>query len=102
MDALNEANLKTVVRCLFIAAMVGVFGGTFSKVEPEVVVPMTRMIVLDGRNYEVGYDVTAKMAENGQWTDPRVAMQGQPRVEVFGYQVQGPKVDLQVPEQLKR
>jgi len=94
MDALNEANLKTVVRCLFIAAMVGVFGGTFSKVEPEVVVPLSRVIVLDGRNYEVGYDVT--------FTDPRVAMQGQPRVEVSGYQVQGPKVDLQVPEQLKR
>jgi len=102
MDAVNEQNLKVVLRCLFVGAMVGVFGGTLSKVEPVVVVPVTRVLDIDGTQYELGYDVTAKMAENSEWSEPRASFQGQPQVKVFGYQVQGPKVALDLPERLKR
>jgi hypothetical protein len=102
MDALNEANLTLVAKALFIAAIVGAFGGTFKKVEPVVLVPVTRVIDHDGHTYEVGYDVTATQAEGTEWSQPRVSLRGQPRFSVWGYQVQGPKVDLEVPQQLKR
>ena len=93
VDFANEANLTVLAKCLFVAALVGAFGGTFQKVEPVVKVPLTRVIEVDGRAYEVGYDITATQASD-DWTSPRVNMQGQPRFAVWGYQVQGQKVDL--------
>jgi hypothetical protein len=87
---------------MFVAMMLGAFGGTFKKVEPVVLVPVTRVIDHDGQVYEVGYDITATQAENTEWSAPRVSLRGQPRFSVLGYQVQGPKVDLEVPQQLKR
>jgi hypothetical protein len=102
MDAASEQNSKVVLRCLFVGAMVGLFGGTLSKVEPVVVVPVTRVLDIDGTPYELGYDFTAKMSESAQWSEPRARFEGQPQIKVFGYQVQGPKVDLNLPERLKR
>jgi hypothetical protein len=102
MDFVNEANLTLLVKCLFVAALVGAFGGTVQKVEPVVLVPVTRVIEHDGQTFEVGYDITATQAENAEWSAPRPRFRGQPRFSVWGYQVQGEKVDLEVPQQLKR
>jgi hypothetical protein len=102
MDALNEANLMLLAKCLFVAAIVGAFGGTMKKVEQDVLVTVTRVIEQDGHTYEVGYDITATQADGTEWSAPRVSLRGQPRFSVWGYQVQGPKVDLDVPQQLKR
>jgi hypothetical protein len=101
LDALNETNLVVVAKCLFVAALFGAFGGAFQKVEPVVTVPVTRVIDVDGKTYEVGYDITATQGEGADWSAPRVRMQGQPRFSVWGYQVQGPKVDIDVPQPLR-
>ena len=93
MDIVNDTNLTVLAKILFVSALVGAFGGTFQKVEPVVKVPLTRVIEVDGRAYEVGYDITATQASD-DWKSPRVSMQGQPRFSVWGYQVQGQKVDL--------
>lgn len=98
---MNGANLTLVAKCLFVAAMFGAFGGTFQKIEPVVKVPVTRVIDVDGRTYEVGYDLTAVQAEGTDWSAPRVSVQGQPRFSVWGYQVQGPKVDIDVPQPIR-
>ena len=102
VDVVNAESLTLLVKCLFVAALLGAFGGTVKKIEPEVVVPVTRVIEgTDGNLYEVGYDFTATQAEGAEWTAPRVHVQGQPRLSVWGYNVQGQKGDLSVPEQLK-
>jgi hypothetical protein len=86
-----------ITKCLFIAAMCGAFGGTFKKIDPVVKVPVTRVIEVDGNRYEVGYDITATQAGE-DWSKPRVGVQGQPRVVVWGYTVQGPKNDIEAPK----
>jgi hypothetical protein len=98
VDVVNEANLTLLAKALFFAAIIGAFGGSFQKVEPVIKVPLTRVIDVDGRTYEVGYDITAQQSENSDWSNPRVSMKGQPRLAVWGYDVQGPKVDLDVPQ----
>jgi hypothetical protein len=94
LDAFNEANLKIVVKCMFVGAILGAFGGTLKKVEPVLTVPVTRVIDQDGKVYEVGYDFIATHGED-------VSVQGQPRFSYNGYQLQGPKVDLDVPQPIK-
>jgi hypothetical protein len=101
VDTLNASNLVVIAKCLFVAAMFGAFGGTFKKIEPVVKVPVTRVIDYDGQRYEVGYDITATQAKEADWSNPRVSVQGQPRFAVWGYQVQGPKVDIAVPEPIR-
>jgi hypothetical protein len=94
-------DLGLVVKCLFVVALCGGFGGTFKKIEPVVKVPMTRVIEYDGQRYEVGYDITATQAKDADWSNPAVSMQGQPRFAVWGYTVVGPKVDLDVPKPMR-
>jgi hypothetical protein len=96
MDVVNEANLTLVAKCLFVAAILGAFGGTVKKIEPVVAVPVTRVIEQDGNVYEVGYDITA--TNSADWSAPRVSLRGQPRFSVWGFQVQGPKTDIDVPQ----
>jgi len=94
MDVLNEANLKILLKCLFVGAIVGAFGGSLKQVQPVLTVPVTRVIDQDGRVYEVGYDFIATHGDE-------VSVQGQPRFSYNGYQVQGPKADLDVPQPIK-
>ena len=102
VDVVNAESLTLLVKCLFVAALLGAFGGTVKRVEPTLVVTVTRVMQgSDGNLYEVGYDFTATQAEGAEWTAPRVHVEGQPRVSVWGYQVQGPKGALPFPEQLK-
>jgi len=94
LNVLNEANLKLILKCMFVGALVGAFGGTMKKVEPVLKIPVTRVIDQDGRTYEVGYDFIATQSDD-------VSLQGQPRFSYNGYQVEGPKADLDVPQQIK-
>lgn len=101
VGALNGANLTVLAKCLFVAAMFGAFGGVFQKIEPVVKLPVTRVIEVDGRTYEVGYDFTGTQAVDADWSAPRVSLQGQPRFSAWGYQVQGQKVDIDVPKPIR-
>ena len=85
-------------RCLFVAAMLGAFGGTFKKIEPKLTIPVTRAIDYEGTPYEVGFDVTVKQARNWEWSKPRVSVQGQPRVFVWGQRIGGPEYELRLPQ----
>ena len=49
------------------------------------------VIEQDGHTYEVGYDITAT----------QTGLRGQPRLSVWGYNVQGQKADLTVPEVIR-
>jgi hypothetical protein len=100
-EVLNGANLTVLAKGLFAAALLGAFGGTLQRIEPVVKVPLARVIEVDGRTYEVGYDITATQGEGAEWTSPRVNMQGQPRLSVWGYELQGPKAALEVPEPIR-
>jgi hypothetical protein len=101
VDLVNGANFTVLAKCLFVAALLGAFGGTVKKVEPVLKVPVTRVLDVDGRTYEVGYDISATQGEGAGWTSPRVSMQGQPRFAVWGYEVQGPKEALKIPEPIR-
>jgi hypothetical protein len=101
VEIVNEANLTLLAKCLFVAALVGAFGGSLQKIEPLVKVPLQRVIDVDGRTYEVGYDITAKQADDASLSAPRVKMQGQPRFALWGYEMQGPQVDLEVPQPIR-
>jgi hypothetical protein len=92
VDLANPAAATLIVKCLFIATVLGAFGGTVKKVDPVIAVPVTRVIEgEDGKLYEVGYDITAT----------QTGLRGQPRLSVWGYNVQGQKADLTVPEVIR-
>jgi hypothetical protein len=94
LDFANEANLKIVLKCMFVGAIIGAFGGSLKKVEPVLTVPVTRVIDQDGQVYEVGYDFIATHGDE-------VTVQGQPRFSYNGYQVTGPKADLDIPQPIR-
>jgi hypothetical protein len=90
----NEVNLSLVLKCMFVGAILGAFGGSLKKVEPVLTVPVTRVIDQDGQVYEVGYDFIATHGDE-------VTVQGQPRFSYNGYQVTGPKADLDIPQPIR-